>query len=248
MQQYQAKDRSKVESVLSQLAPALTGQKSGVGSGQAIDDLFLRLGEEAQTIFHEAFLRKSKGDVDAAGIFWPPLKRETVAYSRDHTGLTRKRVGERPRGMLTDKQDARWRQLFAWTYRALVAKGDNDDDAKGHAAAYAWRVLKAEGAKTILGTYGDQSVDILVKTGALEESMRPGGGSSYQIVRRLPNGVIVGTSHPAAAAHQHGTKHMPARKLYPEGELPDQWRARLDALIAQGIGELLTAMLREEAA
>ena len=45
MQQYQAKNRAKVENVLNSLVPALTGQRSGVGSGQVIDDLLHRLGD-----------------------------------------------------------------------------------------------------------------------------------------------------------------------------------------------------------
>jgi hypothetical protein len=64
-----------------------------------------------------AFVTKMHGGTDEAGDSWPPLKRETVAYSRRHPGMpkAKDRAAFAPSWMLTrtarvNKIVEKWRQ------------------------------------------------------------------------------------------------------------------------------------------
>lgn len=46
-------------------------------------------------------------------------------------------------------------------------------------------------------------------------------------------GVTVTNNRPYAGYHQTGTVYMPARKVLPDGDLPANWRARIDAAVAR---------------
>ena len=68
---------------------------------------------------HAAFLAKSRGGTDEAGIRWAPLTRATVARrpigpgDLSAIGVKGTRIpADRTRGLLTPAQDRRWRSIF----------------------------------------------------------------------------------------------------------------------------------------
>lgn len=76
---------------------------------------------------------------------------------------------------------------------------------------------------------GRDDADILLETGRLLASLRPGAdhfplGNPDQVFDIHPGGVTVGTAHEHADKHQRGTTHMPARPIVPvDGNLPRAW-------------------------
>ena len=213
-----------------------------------LKELYEALAAEALACIHDDFLRKSQGGTGSDGVSWPPLKAETIAYGRDH-GFKKKR-GERPRGLLSDAEDAQWRQVFARSYQSLLGQGVGMRDAAGHAAAHAWTVLKAQGAGTIIGVFGHFPALVLQRSGALLRSLTPGSGSPDQILEvRVEEGVIrVGSRLPQAGAHQHGNpaRNLPQRKLWPEEneQLPDAWQRRFDAVVEMWMPGFLQELLK----
>lgn len=167
-----------------------------------------------------AFVVKSCGGVDEAGDSWQPLSPKTIAYSRrGRTGTERKRAAQGhslPSVALSAKQRDRWWSLYS---RGLAMyRGD-----KGHAAARAWVILKAEGAETLLMKYGGRKVDILRDTGLLLNSLSPGVASPEQVFEVGRGEVTVGTNRVGAAAHHSGIPgRLPQRRLWAP---PDQWPA-----------------------
>lgn len=198
---------------------------AGGGEGQNLAAaLLVRVGMTILSRIRAAFVVKSRGGTDEAGERWKPLKPETIAYSRRHPGIPRKRPGSAPSYMLTEKQKQRWYKLYGQFLAAY--KGD-----KGHAAAHAWFILKSEGAKTLLGTYGSTQVEILRDTGLLINSLTPGIDVSsmasvppkkpHQVFQLGKGEVIIGTNRKGAAAHHHGVPgRLPQRRLWPE---PRKW-------------------------
>lgn len=232
------KTRAEVIDALGQVLPLLSG--SAADHTGTVAAMLEDLGREALSLIHASFLHKSRGGIDAAGQWWLPLDRKTVAYQRDHPGLSRKKMGQRPRGLLTAKQDARWRQVFAWKWRSLQAQGGGSQTAAGNAAAVAWVVLKAEGARTIWHAYGWRQVDTLVASGALLESLTPGSGHSHQLFEVGSGSVRVGSKLPYADAHHHGIpgRVLPARPLWPE-QAPPSWEERLLEVVERWTGVLV---------
>lgn len=236
-----ALSREQVREIVHQLPALLSGQQPDPTG--TVQEMFRELGTEALTLIHEAFLHKSKGGVDEAGISWPRLSRRYVAYGREHGGRKPKKQGERPRGLLTTKQDERWRKIFAGTYQRLLGQGSAD--AGANAAALAWHILKLEGAHTALDVYGNRQPDMLVKSGELLASLTPGSGHPAQIFEISPGTVKVGSRLPYAEAHNKGvpSRNLPARPFKPQGPLPERWRERFNAIIARYTGILLQRLL-----
>lgn len=237
--------RQDVHAALAKLPGLLSGKlpdPSGI-----VQDTLRQLGEEALNRIHGAFLHKSRGGVDEAGISWAPLSPGTVAYKKQHAGLVRKKQGERPRGLLTEKQDARWRSIFAGKVRSLQGQGIPYEDAAGNAAALAWHILKLEGAKTLLEVFGGRSVNVLVESGDLAESLEPGSGSQHQVFKVEDGKVSVGSDLPYAMAHHKGmpSKNLPARRLWPDGDVPASWQEAFRKIIEQGIGDLIRWLLND---
>lgn len=170
---------------------------------------------------------KARGGTDESGLQWPPLKSSTIAYSRRHPGVppSKKRAPFRPSWMLTEKQRKRW-----WQLNALGG------------AAFAWRVLKSEGAKTLIGEYGNTPVEILRDTGLLLNSLTPGLGSPEQVFDAEATSVVVGTNRKWAGCHHRGIPgRLPQRRLWPEpSQWPESWWA--DILGEAKIGLLEVAM------
>lgn len=207
------------------------GAVRGAGHDQTglLEGFKLRLGTACLANFHEAYLVKAKGGTDAAGIAWKRLSERYVAYGRRHPGLNDKRKqaaaeGRPGRPLLSRDMDTLWRRVFSEKWAQFEAAGEANP--RGHAAAYAWLVVKSMGGQTILATYGNAQVEIGRDTGRLLNSLAPAisGGSQEQILRGEPGAVLVGTNRP-------GAKYFHAKRpIWPaEGQpFPQAWREDLD--------------------
>lgn len=192
----------------------------------------IRLGMTALRLIKKAFLVKSQGGTDECGLKWPPLSPKTIAYSRRHFGVLfpgKKRAPFAPSWMLTDKQRKRWwdiyRSLLGTAPKGAAFHKHKASGSDANAARTAWKILKAEGAKTLLSEYGETKVFILRSTELLLNSLSPGvsPGDVKNQVFRLGNGeVIVGTNREWAKVHHEGTAKIPQRRLW---AAPSQWPA-----------------------
>ena len=223
---------------------------SAAGHGEqtdAVRQLLIRLGMTALTRIRDAFVVKSKGGADDCGLSWPKLSPKTIAYSRRHPGVpqSKERAGFAPSWMLTDKQRKRWWAL----YRSFLGGAPEGKDfhkyrptggtyhTHANAAREAWRILKSEGAKTLMSTYGNEPVLILRSIGLLLNSLSPGTDGDEKVenqVFRIGSGeVIVGTNREWAATHHEGIPgRLPQRRLWPA---PSQWtQAWWDDIAEQG--------------
>lgn len=200
-----------------------------------------------------AFIVKSRGGIDEAGISWPKLTKAYLAYGRrfgrGEQAAIKKAAGlgkanrfapGGDKGLLTAAQLKRWRQVYAQNLAWLSAR-EGEGEAKGHAAAIAWATLKREGAKTKLDVYGNREVEILRDTGVLFNSLSPGElvtsgpdahlpGKENQIITINPGELIVGTSVAYAAANHK------RRPLWPEpGQIPGSWLRQFTETAAKGV-------------
>jgi hypothetical protein len=217
--------------------------------------LMLRVGMEALSFIKEAFVIKAKGGTDEAGLYWPKLSPKTIAYSRLHPGLNAQRAAAKSKGrpgrpLLTDKQDEQWRTIFASRVHAYEKQGASNKEAKAHAAATAWTVLKANGATTIIDKYGNTQVEILRDKGFLLNSLSPGtqgpSGDPNQVFRVNPGEVIVGTNRAHAGAHHRGVPgKVPQRRLWPEPkDWPKTWWGRITGTLQSGAAQIVAKLLR----
>lgn len=240
-----------VQQDVGRLGSILAGHEADPTGGM-MAAMLEELGDMALALISDSFIHLSQSGVSSDGRYWEPLKEKTVAYSRDHPGLVRKHPLDRPRGLLSAKQDKRWRGIFQAIYYSLVRTYYKspvyNKEAAGNAAAYAWQVLKSEGARTILAEYGRRVVDILQASGDLLESLTPHSGSSHQIFERGLGTVIVGSKLPYAGAHHRGnpSKNLPARPLWPDpANLPQEWQDKFMEIIAKYCGLMLQRMMSE---
>jgi hypothetical protein len=118
-----------------------------------------------------------------------------------------------------------WRKLFAGFASRFMLSGASESEAKSHAAAVAWNIMKKRGAKTKLQVFGDRKVQILRDTGRLLNSLSPGllsgkgpavsyskpsgEGGNEQIFETEPGLVIVGTNVEYAETHQKTRPFLP---------------------------------------
>lgn len=220
--------RDDVRRAIAQAVAAATGQgpdPTGLAGGVA-----LAVGMEALSIVKSEFVVKARGGTDAAGLKWDPLKRETIAARRPPP---QKRRGERPRGLLTAAQDKRWRGLFAAALRWM--KGD-----KAHAAAYAWTVLKAEGARTRLAELGSREVEIGRDTGRMFNSLSPGHEDNVLTPER--GAVVIGTNV------RYAERFHKRRPLWsPPERWPDAYWQRLGVAARNALLLLAQAILGRDA-
>ena len=119
------------------------------------------------------FSKKSKGNADKQGQRWKPLTKKTKAYRPRNTR-------NKGRGLLTGMQDSLWKGIFAKNFKKFSATMP-EGEAKAKAASLAWAILKSRGAKTKIDEYGNAKVPILVRTGRLRDSLKPGNytGENY---------------------------------------------------------------------
>ncbi len=235
---YMSASHRKVLKTLRQIPAIASGMTGDNVAATAVQAMLVRIGVAALGRIKQAFIVKARGGTDETGLKWDKLSPKTVAYSRRHPGVLhpgRRRAPFKPSWMLTAKQRRRW-----W---ALYAVGG---------PAYAWRVVKAEGGKTLIGEYGDTPVDILRDTGLLLNSLSPGvasGSSPPQIpeqVFQLGRGeVIVGTSRRFAGSHHRGIPgRLTQRRLWPEPrDWTPNWWADLAEQAREGLVEIAIFML-----
>lgn len=242
--------RQDAKRLIHALTQSLVGQDSsmpGIARG-----VFSAMGMAALSDIKSDYVRKARGGTGEDGVKWPPLEKETIAYSRRFgsgekaklkkaAGLGRgHRFGAGGKtGLLSASQKKQWNAIYASTLKRMLASTDLAS-AKVRAAQVAWATMKKRGAKTKLEVYGNRSVEILRDTGILLNSLSPGEmtGSEYQsstedqVFDTITNGVIVGTNVPYAATHQYGDakRGIPARPFLPEGDAPQVWQGRWAAV------------------
>lgn len=155
-----------------------------------------------QTLFieiHDAYEVKSYGLPDANGDQWEDLAPEYKAYKREKKGyLTanqRKKYKLDTPGLLSITQYRRWRKTFAKIYQREIRKsrrgdGLTDVEAKAKAASIAWNEAKKKGAETLIKTLGNKPYPIMIFTGQLFNSFRPGKISNLRYVKGDKNQVV----------------------------------------------------------
>ena len=195
------------------------------------------LGHSLLTKIHKGFIAKSEGGSDSLGNSWKSLKQSTIAgrpiQGRDSLSLSIR--GRQGRGLLTKTQDTQWKGIFASNFGRLV-QFMPPPAASSKAASIAWGILKSKGAETRKETLGSRKVPILIDTGRLEKSLRPGklSSKSYrppskdQIFKTTKNSLVLGTSV-SYAADQHKT-----RRLWPKDIGP--W---VEEAISEAIGSVM---------
>lgn len=253
---YTRASRENVQRAVLDLYQQVTGYRSGNEAARA---LLVRIGLANLANIKQAFLAKARGGTDITGLSWPKLSKKTVAYSRRHPGVPKGfyRALYSPSWMLTAQQRKRWWKLYR-QYGGTGPEGEKYHQRGGHnpyAARLAWRILKAEGAKTLLGTYGGVRVEILRDTGLLFNSLSPGVPVDHagtapprvadQVFRLERAAVIVGTNRKHARVHHEGLGHVPQRRLWPDPRTwPPAWWNSILGAAQQGVVDILIEILR----
>lgn len=252
--------RHEAARIIRALLASLTGQ-SRLDAARGV---FIAIGIAALTEVHQDFIVKARGGVGADGTVWPRLSPKTLAYSRRFgpgeqaslkkaAGLGR---GNRlapggKSGLLTAAELKEWRKVYG-SRLARFAVTMPLSAAKAKAAAIAWAVMKARGAKTKLEVYGHREHEVLRDTGILANSLSVGivsgdnyqrpsvDGGEQQVFTLLENGVIIGTNVLYARAHHEGLRGLPKRPIVPEdGRMPQVW---IDRILDAGMRALSTAI------
>lgn len=238
--------RASVHRAIALAAQAASGASSSVPD--AVGSMQVRVGLAALKNIRSAFVVKARGETDECGLSWPKLAKSTVAYSRRHPNAPARvqqapslRAKLAPSAMLTVKQRKRW-----WALQASVGP------------ARAWMILKAEGAKTIIGEYGNMSVLILRSTGLLLNSFSPGIDPESETIPPTPppvenqiftisGEIIVGTNRKFAGTHHEGKGHVPQRRLWAEpSQWPSTWWGDLVDAATTGYIEIVLHMLKKQ--
>lgn len=238
--------RADVEAIVARL-PAILAGTDPVAADQ-VEQILLRGGVALLSKIQQAFIVKSRGGTDEAGISWPPLKRATIAGRRITTAEKRATgvTGRRERGLLTPAENRRWRKYYA-TALAWLRLSLPEGEAKARAAQIAWTKLKKEGAVTRLALFGGRQVDMLRDTGELFRSLSPGvGADAGQILDGKPGRIIVGTNK--KPWHHAGIPgKLPSRPFWPvDGTLPESWWDAVRDAIGRGLVELVLDVVQRE--
>lgn len=201
--------------------------------------VLMRVGLAALGRIKRAFVVKARGGTDEAGGSWQPLSPKTVAYSRRGRSRAEKKRATRPSQALTAAQQKKWWGL----YRQALARFKGD---KGHAAAYAWWVLKKTGVQTLFEKYSNRRVEVLRDTGLLLNSLSPGYSGSEQVFSVANGEVLIGTNRKGAAAHHRGVPgRLPQRRLWPDpADWPPAWWQDLLEQARAGVLDLALSLLR----
>lgn len=137
-----------------------------------------RLMQQFMLRLNRSFWARAKRGVDDLGNTWKPLAPSTHAYkplSPIEKG-TYAIDGKRNRGLLTPAEDRLWKAIFARTLARLEKNGSSNP--KKEAAEKAWAILKARGARTLIGL--GRITDTNIRTGALVASTRPGSVANHR--------------------------------------------------------------------
>jgi regulator of sigma D len=132
------------------------------------------LAQEVMKRVNASFWARAKRGSDDLGNTWIPLAPSTHAYKplSPIEKNTYEIDGKLTRGLLTPLQDKLWQTIFARIYNRLVKKGKSEASAKKEAAERAWGVVKARGARTLIGL--NRITDTNIRTGRLVAATKPG--------------------------------------------------------------------------
>lgn len=239
--------RDEVEWFIRQIPAILSGRiadRFGITNG-----LRMRMAFMFFSLVKEAYIVKSRGGTDEAGIRWPPLSQAYLAYGRPVTGRNPPRAGGLAPGgndgFMTPADLLRWKRTYGIMLGRLVAAGVGFAEAKTRAAAGAWAQAKRAGVRTKWEVFGRRTdVEILRDRGILFNSLSPGmlvengPEASYQategqIVENGTSSLTVGTSVSYARYH-----HFGKRPLWPRGELPESWWIQIIEVGMAGLIEI----------
>lgn len=235
---------------LNRFVAALAGRVSDPELGPLIGPVKMRAANALLSQILLAFEEKAHGETGSDGIKWPPLKRSTVAERRLGPGDKKALQigGRRVRGLLTPAEDKEWRKIFGSRFARLRLTMP-EGAAKAKAAAIAWAVMKAKGAKTKLEVLGGRKVDILMDTGELFRSFTPGvedraSGVDGQVVEFGPGSITVGTNK--KVWHHRGIPgKLPARPFWPlDGSMPPAWARAVTLAASRGISQAILLLDR----
>ena len=181
------------------------------------------------------------------------IRREGMSLAKLRKKLGKDRVKELIAAEKKLLQENEFRSKWWKIYGQQLARFHGD---KGHAAAIAWIVVKEEGAKTIIGEYGNTPVQMLRDYGLLLNSLSPSLAPDRatdvapivdnQIFRLAPAAVTIGTNRVGAAAHHKGIPgKLPQRRLWPDpAKWPAAWWKGLLSQARQGIIDVVTSLLK----
>lgn len=231
-----------VRTTRAKLIRAIASLPKAIGRTKAGKKMMHAVGAEVLDLVSTAFIKKSAGGTDEAGDRWKPLSPYTVAYRRKRPGVLwppKRRAKLAPSAALNKKQRSRWWAVY---YKILASTNDKSTAARG-----AWRVLRAEGATTLMDLYGTAHAMILVESGQLLNSLLPptGGPRAQQVFRVRGNSVEVGTRRKWAGTHHKGSGHIPQRRLWPPpSKWPNSWWKRINGVVTIGLGGVLREILK----
>lgn len=231
---YTSLTKAELRAVLAKLPKIMAGTEPDVhGLGAAFS---LGFAIAVYSTISEAFVVKARGGTDEAGISWPPLSREYIAYGRRPGRNFPTTPDLEPSSALTDTQRKRWWALYK---QSLAWMSEDGVPKKGRAAARAWKKGKEEGMQSKLDKYGDTEVEILRDTGILLNSLSPtilmganahaglNESGSDQETRYSDGRLTVGTTCAYAKYHHYdknGVGGKGRRPLWPpDDEIPDAW-------------------------
>lgn len=248
-----------IKKLITDLPGILSGRVSDVqGIAQGFRS---RIGYGILSLIIPNFDNLGRGLSGADGDKWKALSKRYLAYSRRFgpteakdlkkaagLGKTHKHGPGDKKGLLTPDQLKLWRKTYADRLSWYIMR-ESDENAKRHAAAVAWIVVKSRGAKTKLEVFGNRTVQILVDTGRGRGSLTPGtlqefgptatyqkptgkGATEQEFDVTNPNQVVVGTNVGYMGAHHRGNKRLPRRRLWPENFPQEWWNSILGVAIS----------------
>lgn len=155
---------------------------------------------------YDAYEVKSEGGVDELGNKWKPLSPRTIA-ARPIRPIDRKEFGigrTGNRGLLSPRENARWKGIFASTFARNATKL-GEREAAQLASKTAWGILKSQGARLRSEVLSSRNVLILRLTNRLFRSLEPTQHRGVyrprtdQIAEASPKSIKIGTLVPYAA-------------------------------------------------
>lgn len=235
----QSNSRTRTRELLVALRTILAGGGSSGPAARVREAALRAAAEEFLAIVRAAFLVKSDGGTDEAGVTWAPLSPTTVAYKKQGAALdgarsAAKQAGRTGRPLLTDAQDRVWRAVYASSLARARQGGAGGAEASAQAAGSAWAVVKALGGKTILGEYGGRKVAIGRDSGRLLASLSP---ESPDCLVGLSGATVEVGSRVEYAEFFHRR-----RPIWPD-ELPPAWVDRIVIAAAQAAARALAQEL-----
>lgn len=142
----------------------------------------------------------------------------------------------------TGRDGVRWKPLSPKTVAAR---------ARTRGEVTAFRTAKKKDPRTTaLAFYGSRKVDVLRDTGRLLRSLTPGvegqpSGNPDQVLRLGPGELILGSKCPYLERHQEGSKHTPARPVFPvRGKLPPAYLPAVLGAAARGVVALVVVLIQ----